>query len=92
MKTPKKTIPEFVQRAESMLPMFKTSSNRPQPTAAPPQGNMSGGQSTLELISCSGLLQICAYEGEKRRGRSDQRSQVHNSSCNAFKYPVSGWV
>jgi hypothetical protein len=36
MKTPKKTIPEFVQRAESMLPMFKTSSNRPQPTAAPP--------------------------------------------------------
>lgn len=37
MKTPKKTIPEFVQRAESMLPMFTTSSNRPQPTADLPR-------------------------------------------------------
>jgi hypothetical protein len=92
MKTPKKTIPEFVQRAESMLPMFKTSSNRPQPTADLPREICRAASQRWSLFPVPDYYRYAPMKVRKGEDEVISDRRFNSSSCNAFKYPVSGWV
>jgi hypothetical protein len=85
MKTPKKTIPEFVQRAESMLPMFTTSSNRPQPTADLPREICRAASRRLRLFPVPDYYR---YAPMKREIESAQGLWL-NLSYGQVKTPVA---